>query len=110
MSYYRHHVFFCINKREDGSACCANHGSPALRDYAKARVKSLGVAGAGRVRVNTAGCMDRCAEGPIIVVYPEGVWYTYVDQEDIDEIIDEHLLKGRIVERLRIEPIPKKPL
>lgn len=100
--YYRYHVFFCTNKREDGSACCANCNSPALRAYAKARVKALGLAGAGGVRVNIAGCLDRCEEGPIIVVYPEGVWYTYVDEEDVDEIIEKHLLNGEIVERLRI--------
>ncbi len=73
-----------------------------MRDYAKARIKSLGLTGKGRVRINTAGCLDRCEEGPIIVVYPEGVWYTYVDKEDVDEIIQEHLVNGRIVERLRI--------
>jgi|SRR5581483_804059 (2Fe-2S) ferredoxin len=102
MSYYRHHVFFCTNKRDDGTACCANHDAQALRDYAKARVKALGLAGKGRVRINNAGCLDRCEEGPVIVIYPEAVWYTYVDQEDIDEIIEEHVLNGRIVERLRI--------
>lgn len=100
--YYRYHVFFCTNKRDDGSACCANHDSQSLRDYAKARIKSLGLSGPGHVRVNTAGCMDRCEEGPIIAVYPEGVWYTYVDKEDIDEIIREHIQNGRIVDRLRI--------
>jgi (2Fe-2S) ferredoxin len=54
------------------------------------------------VRVNQAGCLDRCAEGPVIVVYPEEIWYTYVDKDDIDEIIEEHLVNGRVVERLRI--------
>lgn len=102
MTFYRHHVFFCVNQRASGEACCANHGSPALREYAKQRIKSLGLAGRAQIRINTAGCMDRCAEGPVIVVYPEGTWYTYVDERDIDEIIDEHLLNGRIVERLRI--------
>jgi (2Fe-2S) ferredoxin len=102
MSYYRYHVFFCVNQREGGEACCANHGSKALRDYAKERVKALGLSGKGGVRVNTAGCLDRCDEGPVIVVYPEGTWYTYVDREDIDEIIEEHLRQGRVVERLRI--------
>ena len=100
--YYRYHVFFCTNKRDDGSACCANHDAQTLRDYAKSRVKSLGLAGAGRVRINNAGCLDRCEEGPVVVVYPEGVWYTYVDKQDIDEIIQKHLIDGEIVDRLRI--------
>lgn len=102
MSYYRHHVFFCVNQREDGAACCQDHGAQALRDYAKARIKKLDLNGAGNIRINTAGCMDRCDEGPVLAVYPAGVWYTYVDQSDIDEIIDEHLLNDRIVTRLQI--------
>ena len=102
MSHYQYHVFFCVNQRDGGEACCANHNSQGIRDYAKARIKALGLSGKGKVRVNTAGCLDRCAEGPIVVVYPEGVWYTYVDKEDIDEIISEHLVAGRIVDRLRI--------
>jgi len=102
MSHYRYHVFFCINQREGGEACCANHGSPAMRDYAKARIKSLGLSGPGKIRINTAGCLDRCSEGPVLVIYPEETWYTYVDKHDIDEIIDEHLLNGRVVERLKI--------
>ena len=73
-----------------------------MRDYAKARVKALKLSGAGKVRINNAGCLDRCDEGPVMVVYPEGVWYTYIDREDIDEIISEHIENGRIVERLRI--------
>lgn len=99
---YKYHVFFCINQRDNGKPCCADKGSVAMREYAKERVKALGLAGAGRVRINQAGCMDRCSEGPTIVVYPEGVWYTYADRNDIDEIIEEHLVNGRPVERLRI--------
>jgi (2Fe-2S) ferredoxin len=102
MSYYRYHVFFCTNLREDGSACCQRYDAFAMRDYAKRRSKDLGIAGPGGTRINTAGCLDRCEEGPVVVVYPEGVWYSYVDQEDVDEIIEEHLLHGRIVERLKI--------
>jgi len=73
-----------------------------VRDYAKARIKELGLAGKDRLRINQAGCLDRCEEGPVLVVYPEGVWYTYVDQHDVDEIIDQHLVNGVIVKRLRI--------
>ena len=102
MSYYKHHVFFCCNQRETGKACCNDHGAEEMRDYAKGKVKSLGLSGPGNVRVNMAGCLDRCDEGPVIVVYPEEVWYTYVDKEDIDEIVSEHLQNGRVVERLKI--------
>ena len=102
MSYYERHVFFCCNQRKEGKRCCNDHAASEVRDYAKDRVKSLNLSGPGKVRINMAGCLDRCTEGPVVVVYPEEVWYTYVDREDIDEIIDEHLVNGRVVERLRI--------
>jgi (2Fe-2S) ferredoxin len=102
MSYYEHHVFFCCNQRDPSERCCANNDALALSQYAKQRIKALGLSGPGRVRINKAGCLDRCEEGPVIVVYPEEVWYTYVDKDDIDEIIDRHVVGGEIVERLRI--------
>lgn len=101
-AYYRHHVFFCVNQREGGKPCCADKGAAAMRDYAKDRIKTLGLAGQGQVRINQAGCLDRCMQGPTIVVYPEGVWYSYAGKEDIDAIIEEHLVHGRPVERLKI--------
>ena len=102
MSYYRRHLFFCTNQREDGSACCQNFDAAAMRSHAKERAKALGIHGEGGVRVNIAGCLGRCAEGPVAVVYPEGTWYTYVDQEDVDEIVEQHLVHGREVTRLKI--------
>ncbi|MDH5553337.1 MAG: NAD(P)H-dependent oxidoreductase subunit E [Nitrosomonas sp.] len=102
MSYYQKHVFFCVNQREAGAACCNNLGAQDVRDYAKARIKSLKLSGQGKVRINNAGCLDRCDEGPVMVIYPEETWYTYIDKEDVDEIIDEHLINGRVVERLKI--------
>lgn len=102
MSHFSHHVFVCCNQREDGRASCNDHGAQQLRDYAKKRVKELGLNGAGRVRINQAGCLDRCEQGPVMVVYPEAVWYTYLDEADVDEIIEQHLQNGEVVERLRI--------
>lgn len=103
MAYYERHIFFCCNQREGTDRpSCNGKGASAMRDYAKQRVKELGIAGEGKVRVNMAGCLDRCEEGPCAVVYPEAVWYTYVDRADIDEIVEEHLQHGRAVERLRI--------
>ena len=104
MSYYERHVFFCTNDRGAGAErpSCNRCGSAEMRDYAKQRMKELGLTGAGKVRVNKAGCLDRCEEGPVCVVYPEGVWYTYVDETDVDEIIESHLVGGEPVERLKI--------
>ena len=65
-------------------------------------VKSAGLSGPGQVRVNKAGCLDRCSAGPLMVVYPQGTWYSYVDANDIDEIIDRHIVGGEVVERLKI--------
>ena len=104
MSYYQRHLFFCLNQRDNGEACCADHDAQAAFDHCKSRVKAAGLNGPGKVRVNRAGCLDRCAGGPVVVVYPEGTWYTYVDKHDIDEIVDSHLKEGRVVERLLLAP------
>ena len=102
MSHFSHHVFFCLNQREQGQVCCNPSGSNALLRYAKDKIKRLDWPEKESIRVSKAGCLGRCDLGPVLVIYPEAVWYTYIDQEDIDEIIDQHLLKGQPVERLRI--------
>ena len=102
MSYFKHHVFFCTNQRADCETCCNNQHATEMQTYAKDRIGKLGLKGKGKIRINKAGCLDRCDDGPVLVVYPDNVWYTYVDKEDIDEIIESHLVKGVIVERLRL--------
>jgi (2Fe-2S) ferredoxin len=100
-SYYQRHIFFCLNERKQRGgllrpACNAQAGF----DRCKQLVKAAGLSGPGQVRVNKAGCLDRCAGGPVAVVYPEAVWYSYVDAHDIDEIVESHLKNGKVVERL----------
>lgn len=104
MSYFNRHVFFCLNQRDAGEESCARQGAQAGFDRCKSRVKEAGLSGPGQVRVNKAGCLDRCSGGPVLVVYPEAVWYTFVDNDDIDEIVDSHLKNGKVVERLLIPP------
>ena len=99
-SYYQRHIFFCLNERTGGEACCSQHGAQAAFDHCKQLVKAAGLSGPGQVRVNKAGCLDRCAGGPVAVVYPEAVWYSYLDQQDIEEIVESHLKNGKVVERL----------
>jgi (2Fe-2S) ferredoxin len=100
--FYAAHVFVCTNIRPPGHkrGCCAEKGAERLRNYMKARAKELGIAG---TRINIAGCLDRCELGPCMVIYPEGVWYTYRNEQDIDEILD-NLAKGGLVERLALRP------
>ena len=96
MGQYECHVFVCTS-----GETCPQQGD--VEKMVKALRTAVAVAGKHKeVRINKSGCLDRCDDGPCIVVYPEGVWYTYVDEHDIDEIIDSHLVKGEIVERLRI--------
>lgn len=104
MSYYKRHIFFCLNERDGGEAACAQHDAQAAFDHCKRRIKEAGLNQPGQVRVNKAGCLDRCAGGPVAVVYPEATWYTYVDQHDIDEIVDSHLRDGKVVQRLLLAP------
>ena len=101
-SYYERHIFFCLNERKNGEACCAQHQAQQGFDHCKNLIKLAGLAGPGKVRVNKAGCLDRCAAGPVAVVYPEAVWYTYIDNHDVDEIVESHLKNGIVVERLLI--------
>jgi len=77
-------------------------GAEAAFEHMKARVKKLGLNGKDKVRINRAGCFDRCGEGPFFVVYPQAIWYTFIDNEDIDEIIESHLLHGKVVGRLMV--------
>jgi (2Fe-2S) ferredoxin len=98
---FRHHVFVCENRRpeDDPRGCCSAKGSADVRALLKNELKRRGIKD---VRANSAGCLDACADGPTVVVYPEGVWYGGVRPEDVAEIIDEHLVGGRPVERLLI--------
>lgn len=102
MGFYDKHVFICCNQRAEGEACCNNLGASELLAYMKDRIKAEGLAGEGRIRVNKAGCLGRCDDGPVMVVYPQETWYTFVDRDDIDEIVEEHMKHGRIVERLKV--------
>lgn len=99
--FFKHHIFCCTNVREPGHTlgCCAEKSAVELRDYMKQRVKALKIPSS---RVNNAGCLDRCELGPCMVVYPEGVWYSCKNKEDVDEVISEHLQHGRIVKRLQL--------
>src|SRR6218665_23014 len=104
MSNYQRHIFFCLNQRVHGESSCGDFAAKEGFDHCKARVKAAGLSGPGQVRGNKAGCLARCAGGPVAVVYPEGTWYTFLDNSDIDEIVDSHLVKGEVVERLVLPP------
>lgn len=99
--FFDRHIFCCNNKREPGHTrgCCAEKGADELRDYMKLKVKEMNIA---RVRVNQAGCLDRCELGPCMVIYPEGVWYSPRNKADIDRILTEHVRDGRIVHELKL--------
>ena len=103
--YYKHHIFFCTNVcvPDDERGDCARHGALDAVDYIKGRAHGMGLLGQGKVRVNKAGCLDRCASGPVCVVYPDNVWYQYVDRSDLDEILTEHLQNDRVVKRLLVD-------
>ena len=96
------HVFVCENVRDPSNpkGCCAAKGVEAIRERLKQLAHEAGLR--GTVRINSAGCLDQCAHGVTIVVYPEAVWYGHVTLDDVDELFREHVLGGRPVERLRM--------
>jgi len=102
MPKFEHHVFVCMNERDESAArpSCGHKHSKKLRGEMKDAVKAAGLK--HRVRVNESGCLDQCEHGPVMVVYPEAVWYGFVHARDIEEIVSEHLVGGRPVERLRL--------
>ena len=106
---FRRHVFVCENRRppDDPRGCCACKGSEAIRRALKEELKRRGLK--GQVRANAAGCLDACAYGPSIVVYPEGVWYSHVRIEDVPEIVERHLIGGEPVARLMIPELNGGP-
>ncbi len=101
--YYEAHLFVCCNRRPEGHprGSCAASGSEKLRDYMKARAKELGLP---HLRVNLAGCLDRCEQGPCLVIYPEGIWYRIASRQDVDAVLLEHVRDGSRVNRLLLPP------
>jgi (2Fe-2S) ferredoxin len=102
MSYYQRHVFFCTNLRGNEKKCCAQGDANAMREHAKKKLKRLGMHAKALMRTSTSGCLGRCEEGPVMVIYPDNIWYRYENLADIDEIIEKHVVNGVIVERLRL--------
>lgn len=103
MSYYKYHIYFCLNERKNGTESCANSGSIELFNFMKLKVKEANLEDVENIRINKAGCLGRCALGPVIVIYPEAIWYQCKTNEDIEEIIEQHLRKKQIVSRLKLE-------
>lgn len=98
---FEKHIFICLNERppEHPSGCCKAKGSEEILNTMKEEIKKRGLA--KKIRINKAGCLDQCSKGVSIVVYPEGVWYGHVTQQDVVEIVESHLIGNKPVERLR---------
>lgn len=103
MKRFNKHIFVCENLRPAGhpKGCCAEKGSVEIREYFKSRLKELGLI--ADVRANASGCLDACEFGVSVVVYPEQVWYGGVTKNDVDEIIQSHIINNKPVERLKIK-------
>ena len=105
MGFFERHLFVCTNARHD--ACrksCNDHGeADAALDFLRGQAKEMGLIGPGKLRISSTGCLGRCESGPAMVIYPEARWYTYVDEEDLQEILDQDLAGGKAVTRLLID-------
>lgn len=102
-NFYKKHIFFCNNVRDDDKACCSQLGAGDMYRYAKDKCRNDDALGKGKVGVSESRCLGRCEHGPVAVVYPDNVWYQYIDEDDVDEIITEHLIGGNAVKRLQIK-------
>jgi (2Fe-2S) ferredoxin len=102
-AFYDVHIFVCNNERREGHprGCCKDKGSVELRTYMKNKAKDMGL---DNIRVNSAGCLDRCELGPAMVIYPQGIWYTYTTTQDIDDILQGQFIDGTLVHRLLLKP------
>lgn len=100
---FEKHLFICTNQRpsDNPKGCCASKGSEAIASKFKEELHKRGLK--AKIRANKAGCLDLCEHGPTVVVYPEGVWYKHVALEDVEEIIESHLVGGTVVERLMVD-------
>lgn len=103
MGYYQRHVFFCTNWRDSGKTSCQSYRASDMVALAKDKLKAANRHGPGKTRISSAGCLGRCAKGPIIVVYPEGIWYSYSTKSDVELIVDKHLIQGEIVQELVLQ-------
>lgn len=103
MKHYKKHIFICENIREKDSLkkSCGRADSAEIRQVFKSRLKELNLS--VEIRANASGCLGRCNHGPIAVVYPEGVWYKNLTIDDVEEIIQSHLINDKPVERLLLK-------
>ena len=99
--FYKKHIFFCTNKRSNETGC-GYLGSDLAFDYAKNYLRSLDMWGENKFRASKSGCLGRCSFGPVCVIYPDGIWYTYTDEADVKDIIDNVIQNGDVIKRLLI--------
>jgi len=104
MTASRRHIFLCCDQTKP--KCCGREESMEAWDHLKRRLKELGLSEQGGIQRTKANCLRVCYEGPIAVVYPEGAWYSRCGPENLDRIIEEHLLGGKVVEELLIGIYP----
>lgn len=99
--FYKKHIFFCTNKKENDRGCGFMAADDAF-SFTKKYLQNLDMWGEGKLRASKSGCLGRCADGPVCVVYPDGIWYSYIDEDDVNDIIDTHLLGNKVVDRLKL--------
>lgn len=101
-THYQKHIFICTNQKAQGKTCCANSSAADIKNYLKEQLIINDLHGPGKFRVSESGCLGRCGLGPCMVIYPEGVWYSYQSKEDIDKIIQQHLRQGKQISELQL--------
>lgn len=105
MSHFKRHLFVCTNERNNPcrKSCGDMRTGIEAITYLKQQAATLGLSGTGKLRISSSGCLGRCEKGPVMVIYPEGRWYTYANQEDLHSILTTELAQGKVVERLLLD-------
>ena len=102
-THYQKHIFVCTNQKAEGKTCCANAAAMDIKKYFKKQLVEYKLHGPGKFRVSESGCLGRCGLGPCVVIYPEAVWYSYQSKEDIDKIIEMHLVQDKRIPEFEID-------
>jgi (2Fe-2S) ferredoxin len=98
---FEKHIFICANQKAEGKACCGEKNGLELIEKFREVLNEKGLK--GKVRAQKSGCLDACNFGPALVIYPEGTYYGHIKLEEVERIVNEHVIGGKVIEELELK-------